>query len=362
MTAPGEHETRAKLARMRGWLARSGAGALRLRGVDWFAWAAAGASNAVLLTAEAGVAEALVTADAAYVLTDAIEAERLRSEQVLAPWTWQVTPWARQELREHFVRHAAAGAGVLSDRPGPLEHALPAWARDERLVLAAPERARYRQLGRLAAGAASATLRAAGPGWTEYELAGAAAQALCARGLAPALVLAAGAERLGRYRHPLPTAQPLGRRAMLVLCARRFGLYANLTRFVSFGAGADPRQQALMALEAVGLDACEPGQPLSTVYRALEGAYAYAGWPDAILQHHQGGITGYLAREVLASAHAETCLRDGMALALNPSLDGIKIEDTFLLEGGELENLTFDPDWPWALVQGRKRPLCLEKT
>ncbi|MDC8757354.1 M24 family metallopeptidase [Janthinobacterium fluminis] len=361
MTAPGEHETRAKLAQMRRWLEQSGAGALRLRGVDWFAWATAGGSNAVLLAAEAGVAEVLVTAAAAYLLTDPIEAARLQHEEVLAPWTWQVSPWAQRELREHFVQHAAAGAVVLSDRPGPREHALPACAREARLVLGPQERERYRRLGRLAAGAAGEALRAARPRWSEHELAGAAAHALCARGLQPALVLAAGEERLARYRHPLPTARPLGRRAMLVLCARRHGLYANLTRFVCFGVGADPRQEQLMALEAVALDACEAGQPLCTVYRALDGAYAYAGWPDAILQHHQGGITGYLAREVLATAHTEITLREGMALAFNPSLDGIKIEDTFLLEDEALCNLTFDPDWPWAEVQGRRRPLCLER-
>ncbi len=254
---------------------------------------------------------------------------------------------------------------MLSDRPGALEQALPLSARDERLALEPPERARYRCLGRLAAAAASEALRAARPHWTDHELAGAAAQALCARGLQPALLLAAGEERLARYRHPLPTARPLGRRAMLVLCARRFGLYANLTRFVSFGAGADPREPQLLALEAVALDACVAGQPLSDVYRALDGAYAYAGWPDALAQHHQGGITGYQAREVLASAHSEIQLREGMALALNPSLDGLKVEDTFLLNGGTgetLENLTFDPDWPWTEVQGRPRPLCLEAT
>ena len=360
MTLLGEHETRDKLARMRVWLHRHDAGALRLRGVDWFAWATAGGSNAVLLAAEGGVAEVLVTPDAAYLLTDRIEAARLRREEVAGPWTWQVVPWTQHELREHFVLNAAAGAPVLSDRPALHEHALPPDARDERLVLLAPERERYRRLGRLAAAAAGEALRAARPDWTEYELAGAAAHALWARGLQPALLLAAGEERLARYRHPLPSARPLGARAMLVLCARRHGLYANLTRFVRFGAGADPREAEMMALEAVALDACEAGQPLSTVYHALDGAYAYAGQPDAIAAHHQGGITGYQAREVLASPHSEIMLRPGMALAFNPSLDGIKIEDTFLLGEDGLENLSFDPLWPCSEVRGRRRPLWLE--
>jgi Xaa-Pro aminopeptidase len=362
MTMPGEQETRAKLALMRGWIEQAGARALRLRGVDWFAWATAGGSSAVLLTAECGVAEVLVTPDAAYLLTDEIEAERLKREEVLANWTWQLTPWAQHELREHFVLNAAAGGAVLCDRPAAHEHALAPEARAERLQLCEQEQVRYRQVGRLAASAASEALRAAQPGWTEYELAGAAAHALWARGLHPALVLAAGAQRVAHYRHPTPSIQPLGPRAMLVLCARRFGLYANLTRFVWF---EDARGEArrlddeIMALEALALDACEPGAPLCDVYNTLDSAYAYAGHPDAIREHHQGGITGYLAREILATAHSAIELKNGMALAFNPSLAGIKIEDTFLLDGGELMNLTCDPGWPSTPVQGRRRPLSL---
>jgi Xaa-Pro aminopeptidase len=367
MTMPGEQETRSKLAILRGWLEQYGARAIRLRGVDWFAWATAGASNAVLLAAECGVAEVLVTPDAAYVLTDEIEVERLKREEVLANWTWQVVPWAQHELREHFVLNVANGGSILSDRPGLHEQALAPEVREARLLLCEQEQARYRQVGRLAAAAMSEALRAARPDWTEYELAGAGAHALWARGLQPALVLAAGAQRLMQYRHPVPSIQPLGRRAMLVFCARRFGLYANLTRFVCFERGRHDADEAagraldeqIMALEAVALDACEPGAPLSAVYNALDSAYAYAGCPDAIRAHHQGGITGYLAREILATGHSGIALKNGMALAFNPSLPGIKIEDTFLLDGDDLKNLTFDPGWPSAMVQGRRRPLSL---
>ncbi|MET0857895.1 MAG: peptidase M24, partial [Telluria sp.] len=65
MSAAADHravEVAAKLALARQWLADSGAGALRLRGIDWFAWLTAGGSSAVLLAAETGVAEVLVTA------------------------------------------------------------------------------------------------------------------------------------------------------------------------------------------------------------------------------------------------------------------------------------------------------------
>jgi len=352
-------EAAAKLALLREAMARAGAGAIRLRGIDWFAWVTAGGSSVVLQTAEVGIAEVLVTQQEACVLTDEIEAARLRDEEIPPGFTFHVAPWAQVELREHYVRAATDGRAVLSDRPLGAEQPLPAALRVQRMVLSEPEQQRYRLLGREAAEAMSEVMRMAQPGWTEFQLAGAGAQALWRRGIPPALVLAAGARRLPIYRHPTPSAEPLGERAMLVFCARRHGLYANLTRFVAFGKA--PEQQAeLMEIEATGLAAVTPGNSLSAVYHALAQAYNHASQPDAIGEHHQGGITGYLSREIVATASTATELETGMAFAFNPSVAGLKIEDTFLLGPHGLENLTCDPAWPSVAVHGRTRPLWLE--
>ena len=350
-----------KLALMRQWLGATGAGALRLRGVDWFAWAPAGGSSAVLHTAEVGVAEVLVTPGEACILTDEIEAARLRDEEIPPGFTFHIAPWAETDRREQYVTGAANGGAVISDRPNGTELALPSTARQQRMVLSAPEQQRYRALGAAAASAMSEALRQARPDWTEYDLAAAGAQALWRRGIHPALVLAAGAGRLPQYRHPTPAGQPLGKQAMLVFCARRNGLYANLTRFVTFDQ-APAGQHELMGVEATGLAACVPGNSLAAVYHALDHAYRHADRPEAIREHHQGGVTGYQARELLASPSTALQLEPGMAFAFNPSLRGLKIEDTFLLGEDGLENLTADPEWPSVEFQGRLRPLWLEAT
>jgi hypothetical protein len=352
-------EVASKLVLARRWLAAHGAGALRLRGIDWFAWATAGGSSAVLLAAEVGVAEVLVTNDDACILTDEIEADRLKDEEVPPGFSFHVTPWTDTEWREQFVLGAAGAQPPMSDRPAGVELALPFTARQQRFVLSASEQQRYRELGREATLAMSEVMHAARPHWTENELAGAGAQALWRRGIHPALVLAAGARRLPLYRHATPSGEPIGEHAMLVFCARRHGLYANLTRFVTFGE-ASPLQAELMTVESTGLSACVPGNSLSAVYHAFEHAYRHAGQPDAIREHHQGGITGYLARELLATPSTALELEAGMAVAFNPSFRGVKIEDTFLIGEHGLENLTFDPNWPALSVQGRLRPLWLE--
>lgn len=353
-----------KLEQMRSSLRETETAAIRLRGTDWFAWATAGASNTVLLAAETGVAEVFVTDRDAWILTDEIEAQRLMDEELPADFQLQVNPWAQPQQREAFVQEAASGGKVVSDRPIQTEAFLPDSLVHHKRVLLPSEIDRYREVGRLASAAMTEALTQAEPSWTEYELAGVGAEALWSRGLHPALTLVAGDQRLQRYRHPLPTQAAIGRMAMMVFCARGKGLYANLTRFVCFGS-LDRQQAALhqqvREVEAVALDRSQPKTALNSVYDAIAQAYQQQNHPAAIREHHQGGTTGYLAREIVANPSTAELLNVGTAIAWNPSLPGAKIEDTFVLQAdGTLENLTFDPKWASVNVAGRDRPIPLE--
>ena len=359
----GSGELDIKLGLVREAMAAHGIGAVRLRGADWFAWATGGGSNLVLQTAETGVAEVLVTADAAFVLTDWIEQERMRDEEVPAALEVWATPWQEPARREAFVRERVSGRPIASDRPQADEQALPeALVRAKRRLLPA-EVERYRVLGREAAEAMTEVLSSAEPAWTEYDLAAAGAAALWRRGIHPALVLAAGEARGLRYRHPTPSRVPLGGRAMLVFCARRHGLFANLTRFLSFGPLAGEvqrREEAVRAVEAAAFRYLFPGVELGEVYEALVAAYARLGFPGEHLRHHQGGTTGYLSREVVAGPGGDAVVEPNTALAWNPSLPGTKIEDTVLLTSSGLEVLTVDSAWPTVPNEdGLARPAVL---
>ena len=151
---------------------------------------------------------------------------------------------------------------------------------------------------------------------------------------------------------------------MLVFCARASGLYANLTRFVTFG-NSNPEHLAkhklVREVEAVALNQSRSGHTLAHLYNVFKNAYAENGVQNAIDEHHQGGTTGYMAREVVAAPHTLQTLEVGMAVAWNPSVVGAKIEDTFVLgPDHNLENLTYDPHWPAFQVDNRFRPVPLE--
>ncbi|WP_338023018.1 M24 family metallopeptidase [Argonema galeatum] len=357
-------EVSSKLELIRNSVSKIGAMGVRFKGTDWFAWATAGGSNTVLLTAETGVAEVLVTAEDAWVLTDEIEAQRLKDEELPANFKLHIHPWADVAARESFVREVTEGGKVLSDRTTNQEGSLPLSLFKHKRVMMPRELERYRRVGRLASEAMTEVLSKAKPTWTEYQLAGMGAKALWARGLHPALTLVAGERRLPLYRHATPSKEPIGGEAMMVFCARGYGLYANLTRFVSFG-GMKPEHSKLHAylreIEAEALNLCQPGTSLNTIYDAFKQAYQKYAYPNAIHEHHQGGTTGYLAREIVATPSTSDTLAENMAVAWNPSLPGAKIEDTFVIfKDGELENLTLDPKWPNVEVEGRLRPLPLE--
>jgi Xaa-Pro aminopeptidase len=306
-----------------------------------------------------------VTSDGAWVLADAIDADRLRSEEVPAGLPIEVFAWARPGEREAFVADAAGRRPIASDVPSSGELPAPDDLVTEKRRLRPEEIVRYRSLCRDAAEAMTEALNGAAPDWTELDLAAAGSSAMLRRDIQPALVLVGGSRRAGRFRHATATKEPVGDRASVVFCGRRKGLYANLTRYVYFReptAGERMADDAVATIESVALNASRPGAKLSGIYEEIVAAYARAGFGGAELEHHQGGITGYLSREVVASPGTPQPLAPPVALAWNPSLPAAKIEDTVLLDADGIEVLSVDPAWPVRSIDGRSRPDLLVRS
>lgn len=356
-TRSAELET--KIALLRDAVERNRLGGIRLRGLDWFAWATCGGSSAVLLASERGIAEVLATADGVRVLTSAIEADRLRVEELPDGLELVAFDWAVPAEHEAFVSDATGTSPVASDLPAPGEIDLPTQLVTEKRLLRPSEVARYRDLGRAAAEALSETLARTAPELTELEVAGLGAETMLRRGIEPALVLVAGSRRIDLYRHPRPTSEPIGDRVMVVFCGRRHGLYANLTRLGYFRKPTAAERAAadvVARVEAAAWDASTPGATLGEIYATMADAYARLGHPGAERHHHQGGTSGYLSREALATPGSPIQILPAVAIAWNPSLPGSKIEDTLLRTDDSLEVLTIDPSWPTVEVEGRERP------
>ena len=94
--------------------------------------------------------------------------------------------------------------------------------------------------------------------------------------------------------------------------------------------------------------------------RAGIAAYARAGFAGEWRRHHQGGPTGYAARDFLATPRERRRIALGQAVAWNPSIAGTKSEDTVLVTPRGLEVLTeASARWPRLEVPfGRGRTLA----
>jgi antitoxin VapB len=294
------------------------------------------------------------------VLTNAIEAPRLRETELAGlDARWHVVPW--WEDREKAL---PAGEDVVGDRSYPGVRSVPFGPVRRRLT--AHQAALLRSVSHDAAQAATAAATALSPKLTEYAAAGVLAAELLERNLDPVVLLVAGHDRIAGHRHPLPTAGPLGRRALLVCCARRHGLVASVTRIVAFGhlsPGERAAYERLLQVEAAFLDATRPGVRIGSIVTTGVGAYGRHGFePDEWRRHHQGGFTGWQPREYPAHLTSGDVVPDQSAIAWNPSGGGWKVEDTAIVGETGPDLLVHDGRWPTVTVRGRRRPDVLELT
>ena len=339
---------------------------LRLETVASCAWITAGARAFIDESTETPAFTIAVTADQVYILTDDIEAPRLRDEERLESLGFTIVAelWYR---RGAFAQKLASGVRVGQDGPGAGED-LSREIQGLRMRLRPNETERLRVVCRLAGEAMAAVTGALKPGMTEYEAAALLAREGRTRGGEPIVVLVGSDERIFQFRHPTPTGKAIERYVMLALCLRRAGLVAALTRSVYFGALPEELRERALATAQVDtrmIRGSLPGKTLGEMFGLARASYAAVGHPDAIDQHHQGGTIGYRSREIIAMPDDTTALTDMMACAWNPSIRGAKSEDTILLTGGGQETLTRMAGWPqWTVeVDGAtdERPAIWER-
>ena len=197
------------------------------------------------------------------------------------------------------------------------------------------------------------------PGMTEFEVAAALASEHYARQITPIVALIAADERLRKYRHPLPTSNPVRQVVMLVVCGRRHGLIVSATRLVHFGPLQDDlrrRHQSVVAIDAAMIAASTVGARIGQVFKTGVEAYQAEGFAEEWKLHHQGGPTGYAARDYRATAEVDDVVAPMQAFAWNPSITGTKSEDTILATPAGPEIISLSPAFPTLEVEiaGRK--------
>jgi len=218
-----------------------------------FAWLSAGGSNTVDTTRDTGVASLLVRSDGrSFVLANKIEMQRLLSEELPAGMFEPIEfGWEEEKASSTLAVSRATSLlkakSLLSDIPGgDGVRAAEAAIASCRYQLTEPEIDRYRILGRDAADAITRLMRELEPGLTEKQVATRADTAIAARGARNVVTLVAADNRLGQFRHPLPTTNRWQKTLMIVVCAQRGGLTVALTRIACAGEMPDELKKIVL--------------------------------------------------------------------------------------------------------------------
>lgn len=360
-----KQEVASKLERLRGRLLAHRLDGVKLNLIPNTAWITAGAGTYVGEGTDVAASSILVTIDHAYVLTDGVESPRLRQEEGLEELGFEfiIEPWyAHGKFAASFGAKQRMGEDVAGHHVNMGDE-----LRHLRSTLHPNEIARLRRISRTTAEIMGEVARSLRPGMTEYEVAARLAAASRQHGGNAVVNLVASDERIYQYRHPLPTSKTIERYVMAVLCFRHEGLIPAITRLVHFGPMPEElrtKAQAVAHVDARLILGTRANKTLGDMFDIAKQAYQDVGYPEAIAEHHQGGSIAYMPREVLASEGNPTLIEEHQAFAWNPSIRGVKSEDSILLGAHGPEVLTEVVAWPtWTVnVNGQSiaRPAILE--
>ena len=339
------------------------------RGWDWlllqspgsFAWLSGGGRSYIVDGDPRGVGLLLVSSHSVHLLAANIELPRLTDEELPGlPMEVESVPWTEFFADpQPAVRGLTGGGRLASDLPFPGAESAERAVSELRSRLGPSDIERYRALGADTAAAVEATAREIRPGQNEFEAA-LLQEKLNRTGIVAPVLLVASDERIRRHRHPLPVNKAIERYLMLVSCALRDGLWCSITRLTHFGPiGPDLKARALACanVDAAYIAASRPGNAVSDAFAAGRAEYAAQGFPEEWREHHQGGPAGYGSREFFAGAGVDMEIGSGYSFAWNPSIAGVKSEDTVIVSGGpddpSFEVITETGQWPVIELPGK---------
>ncbi len=350
-------ETDHKERQLRKFLSEQGYEGMLLFRRDMFSWLTGGKINHIIHTTEYGMVALLITQDNKYCISNQVEKVRMMEEEKLIElgYTFLDINWWEEDYMDCVRRHFGA-IRVASDKELPDIDNVFDTVKRLRYSLLPEEIERFRGLSTDCTDIVEEICRELQPGDIEQRVCGRMVGRAAEKGIEAAVALVASDERIFRYRHPIDTTKPIERYAMVVLCGRKYGLVANLTRFVHFGplpAEIKNKFRLVWGIEAEMFAHTVAGGQIKDVFEAAVNAYAEAGYPVEWHLLHQGGPGGYNTREFIAGPDNPETIFLNQAYTWNPSIAGAKSEDTVLVTQHGIEVLTRSNDWPAAEVHSK---------
>jgi antitoxin VapB len=329
-----------------------------------FAWLTGGHSNGIDLSRENGAGFLFITANGKrYVIANNIEMPRLLSEEISESEFQPIeVSWVAERDPQTILNAARSTAGANAigcDIGFPETRWIEPSIAACRFQLTPPEIQRFRDLGRDSGSALEKVIPRLETGRTENQIAQIVRDELARQDIFSIVTLIAADERIANFRHPIPTANIWKNTLLIVVCARRHGLVASLSRMICAGEIPDDLQRrtdAAASVNAALYASTRVGATGSELYGVAAKAYDEQGFAGEINKHHQGGACGYRTRDWVAHPDSGDIVQPDQAFAWNPSITGTKTEETAILADGGLEIITATDGFPviTTVIAGRE--------
>jgi hypothetical protein len=291
----------------------------------------------------------LITSNDVFLLSENIEAKRLYVEQLEANPMIKVVefPWDDRSMRGTIYRDITNGLKIAT------ENELESELFKLRTILSDYDIIDYKNLSYQAASILEEICKGLRPGITEYELAGVISNEFWQANIEPITILVAFDERACLYKHPLMIGNKLRNYALVSVCGRRNGLIVSITRNAMLMADQDilDNHSRCAAVYASFIEKLKVNEKLNNIFLSGIRQYEEVGYPCEYKNHHQGGLTGYVPREMRATADCSHVVSASEAYAFNPTIKNAKCEDTVLVTPDGVEIMTYTGNYVYESIR-----------
>jgi Xaa-Pro dipeptidase len=348
------NEIQIKENMLRNFMKSKGLDGILLSKRETFSWITAGKVDYIYLTSEFGVVDLLITKDKKYCFASQYERFRIMEEELaglgyeFVEYDW----WLADHTEIIKKTTGCKKIGSDWDCPGALN--IFDQLKEMRYSLLPEEITRYKQVSLESALALEKTCRQIQSGLTEYEVCANLLKNAMDYGIEAMVALVASDERIFKYRHPIATDKKIARYALVVICGRKYGLVASVSRLVHFGELSKElreKHNKVAWVDAEFITNTIPGRKVSDVFKSGMEAYAKVGYENEWKLLHQGGPTGYAVRDYHGTPEVKGVVKVNQAFAWNPSITGTKSEDTFIAKENGFEVISNTNNWPLLEVE-----------
>jgi antitoxin VapB len=354
-------DAQTKLSRVRGLMDLLKLDAVILTRRDQFAWVTSGGDGSVIECSETSFGYLVITPAAHYLVAHRMDGQRLLEEQIPQQCYELVTfRWFDGDLLE-YCRNLAGGGNIGCDAPADGMKYIQSELVDLHYPMTTFEVGRYRWLGQATSEMMNHMADFTQPGQTEQEIAAEMRMEHIRRGIDVDVMIVGSDERVFKYRHPMPTSKKLERYIMIHSSARKWGLHANVTRFIHFGPASEQIRRiyhAAATIEGRILLRLAPGLPFSQILEWQKEWYREFGFADEWHNHFQGGPTGYVI------ADPARCLTSKVVQVNQPyewfiTITGTKAGELTMLTEKGAEVLSASAQWPEITVTENQKSILV---